>query len=144
MKNFAPTRVRLTANSLESDLRAAYVSRGFSRVRFNALRDLQHSNASIISPAAMNLNEFLKQAGDHGSGVGAHAETSSPSDAPPSFEVRTIDGARTKTLDAILDAFAEAWHFPQRFMHNHNRDAFDDWMRDFDNLTNPALDKQPI
>ncbi len=74
MKNFAPTRVRLTANSLESDLRAAYVSRGFSRVRFNALRDLQHSNASIISPAAMNLNEFLKQAGDHGSGVGAHAE----------------------------------------------------------------------
>lgn len=89
----------------------------------------------------MNLNEFLSQAGRRGPCVGVHAEISSPLMVPAGIEIRTIDGARTKTLDALFDAFAEAWHFPAYFVHN--RDAFDDWMRDFDNLTNPALDKPP-
>jgi Barstar (barnase inhibitor) len=72
----------------------------------------------------MNLEEFLSQAADHGPCVGVHAETRSPLEAPAGVEVRTIDGAQTKTLDALFDAFAEVWHFPPRFARN--RDAFDD------------------
>jgi hypothetical protein len=70
MKNFAPTRVRLTANSLESDLRAAYVSRGSRAFASMPSATCNIPTPPILSPAAMNLNEFLKQAGDHGSGVG--------------------------------------------------------------------------
>ncbi|MCV7146271.1 barstar family protein [Mycobacterium riyadhense] len=55
--------------------------------------------------------------------------------------MRTIAGARTKTLDALFDAFAEAWHFPPWF--GRNRDAFDDCMRDFDNLINTSTGKPP-
>jgi hypothetical protein len=32
---------------------------------------------------------------------------------------------------------------PTPICAHHSKDAFDDWMRDFDNLTNPALDKPP-
>jgi hypothetical protein len=89
----------------------------------------------------MNLAEFLLQAGGHGPCVGVHAETLRPLTVPASIEIRIIDGAHTKTLDTLFDAFGDAWHFPPHFVHN--RDAFDDWMRDFDNLTNLALDKPP-
>ena len=89
----------------------------------------------------MNLEEFLAQAADHGPCVGVHSETPSPLKVPAGVEVRIIDGARTKTLEGLSDAFAEAWHFPQPFAHN--RDAFDDWMRDFDNLINTASGKPP-
>ncbi|WP_186245122.1 barstar family protein [Mycobacterium simulans] len=61
--------------------------------------------------------------------------------APAGVEVRTIDGAHTKTLDALFDAFAEAWHFPPWF--GRNRDAFNDFMRDFDNLLNTSTGKPP-
>jgi hypothetical protein len=91
----------------------------------------------------MNLDEFLSEAGRHGPCVGVHAEISSPPAVPAGIEVRIIDGSRTNTLDALFDAFAEVWHFPPRFAHNHNKDAFNDWMRDFDNLTNLARDKPP-
>jgi hypothetical protein len=90
----------------------------------------------------VNLDEFLSQAGDRPC-VGVHAETPGSLAVPASIEVRIIDGARTNTLYALFDAFAEVWHFPPRFAQHHNNDAFDDWMRDFDNLTNPALDKPP-
>src|SRR5215469_7341515 len=89
----------------------------------------------------MNLHEFLSEAGRHGPCVGVYTEISSPLDVPAGIEVRTIDGARTNTLDTLFDTFGDAWHFPPHFVHNRN--AFNDWMRDFDNLTNPALDKPP-
>lgn len=89
----------------------------------------------------MNLDEFLAQAAEHGPCVGVHPETPSPLAPPAGVEVRTIAGARTKTLDALFDAFAEAWHFPPWF--GRNRDAFDDCMRDFDNLINTSTGKPP-
>ncbi|HEV7582024.1 MAG TPA: barstar family protein [Mycobacterium sp.] len=46
-----------------------------------------------------------------------------------------------KTLDALFDAFAKVWDFPPWFGHNYA--AFDDFMRDLDNLTNKALEKRP-
>jgi RNAse (barnase) inhibitor barstar len=58
---------------------------------------------------------------------------------PAGFEVRTIDGVHNKNLDALFDASAEAWHFPPWF--GRNRDAFDDVMRDLDNMVNTATDK---
>jgi barstar (barnase inhibitor) len=88
----------------------------------------------------MNLAEFLLQAGNRGPCVGV---TSLPLIPPAGIEFRTVNGTDVTTLDTLFDAFAEAWHFPPRFKHNHNKDAFNDWMRDFDNLTNPALDKPP-
>jgi Barstar (barnase inhibitor) len=97
----------------------------------------------MTSATTMNLEEFLVQAGDHGPCVGVHASTPSPLILPAGVELRTVNGARITTQDTLFDAFAEAWHFPPRFAHNHSKDAFNDWMRDFDNLTNPALDKPP-
>lgn len=73
--------------------------------------------------------------------MGVHPETPSPLVAPVGVEVRTIDGAHTKILDALFDAFAEAWHFPPWF--GRNRDAFNDCMRDFDNLINTSTGKRP-
>jgi hypothetical protein len=55
------------------------------------------------------------------------------------FEIRTIDGAHTRNRDALYDAFAEAWHFPPWF--GRNMDAFDDVMRDLDNMVNTATGK---
>jgi hypothetical protein len=91
----------------------------------------------------MKLEEFLAQAADRGPCVGVHLATPSQLVGAPDIEVRTFDGAHIQTLDALYDGFAKAWLFPAGFAHNRNKDAFDDWMRDFDNLTNPALDKPP-
>ncbi|WP_197521274.1 barstar family protein [Mycobacterium sp. E787] len=55
---------------------------------------------------------------------------------PDGFELRKIEGSRTKTRDALYDAFAEAWHFPPWF--GRNMDAFDDVMRDLDNMVTTA------
>ena len=88
----------------------------------------------------MNLDEFLSQAGDHGPCVGIH-ETSTAVRPPAGVELRTIDGAHTKTLDALFDAFAEAWHFPPWF--GRNKDAFNDFMRDLDNMVNTATGRPP-
>ncbi|WP_292981730.1 barstar family protein [Mycobacterium sp.] len=60
---------------------------------------------------------------------------------PVGFELRTIDGAQIRTLDALYDAFAEAWHFPPWFGRNSH--AFDDFMRDLDNMINTASGKPP-
>jgi hypothetical protein len=89
----------------------------------------------------MNLDAFLAQAGNHGPCVGIHAETSSPVVAPAGIELRLIDGTSTKTLDALFDAFAQAWHFPPWF--GRNKDAFNDFMRDLDNMINTATGKPP-
>lgn len=89
----------------------------------------------------MNLDEFLARAGDHGPCVGIHPEASSPVMPTTGMELRTIEGAHTKTLDALFDAFAEAWHFPPWF--GHNAHAFDDFMRDLDNTVNTATGRPP-
>ncbi|WP_375481542.1 barstar family protein [uncultured Mycobacterium sp.] len=56
-------------------------------------------------------------------------------------ELRTIDGAHTKTLDALYDAFAEPRHFPPWVGPNSR--AFDDFMRDLDNMVNIATEGPP-
>ena len=89
----------------------------------------------------MNLDEFLAQAGYHGPCVGIHPATSSPVVPPAGVELRSIDGAHTKTVNALFDAFAEAWHFPPWF--GRNASAFDDFMRDLDNMVNTATGRPP-
>jgi hypothetical protein len=91
----------------------------------------------------MNLDEFLLQAADRGPCVGVHTVTPSSLVPPVGVELRIVNGAHITTLDDLFDAFADVWRFPPRFAQHHNKDAFDDWMRDFDNLTNPTLDKPP-
>ncbi len=86
----------------------------------------------------MNLEEFLRAAGDHGPCVGLLL-TPAPSTPPDGVEFRSVDALHIGTLDGLFDAFAEAWDFPDSFVISRNRDAFNDWMRDFDNLTNPSL-----
>jgi hypothetical protein len=89
----------------------------------------------------MNAEEFISQAAGLGPCVGIAAETASPFVPPAGFEIRTIDGSRTKTREAIFDAFAEVWHFPPWF--GRNMDAFDDFMRDLDNMIDTAMGKPP-
>jgi Barstar (barnase inhibitor) len=89
----------------------------------------------------VNLDEFLSQAGDHGPCVGIHPAASTALAPPAGVELRTIDGAHTKTLYALYDAFAEAWHFPPWFGRNSH--AFDDFMRDLDNMVNTATGRPP-
>jgi Barstar (barnase inhibitor) len=78
----------------------------------------------------VDVDEFLRQAAGRGPCVGVRPE--SPLARLPGVEVRSVEGSRTKTLDGIYDAFAEAWEFPQWF--GRNADAFDDFMRDLDNM----------
>jgi hypothetical protein len=47
----------------------------------------------------------------------------------------------TQTLDALFDAFAEAWHFPPWF--GRNGAAFDDFMRDLHNMIEASMRKPP-
>ena len=89
----------------------------------------------------MNLDKFLLQAVDGGPCVAVHLETPSPLLPSAGVEFRTVDGVHAKTLDALFDACAKVWDFPPWFGHNYA--AFDDFMRDLDNLTNKALEKRP-
>ena len=89
----------------------------------------------------MNLEEFLGHAGDFGPCVGIRPEAPIASTLPVGYELRTIHGLCTKTLGALYDSFAEVWHFPPWF--GRNMDAFDDFMRDLDNMINTADGKPP-
>ena len=97
----------------------------------------------MSSPTTMQFGGFLSQAIGHGPCVAVHSQKNSALVPPVGFEVRAVDGARMNNLEALFDAFAEAWHFPPSFAYHRSGGAFDDWMRDFDNLTNPALDRPP-
>ena len=89
----------------------------------------------------VNLDKFLLQTVEGGPCVAVHLETPSPLSPSAGVEFRTVDGMHAKTLDALFDAFAKVWDFPPWFGHNYA--AFDDFMRDLDNLTNKALEKRP-
>ncbi len=91
--------------------------------------------------STVNLDEFLLQTGGHGPCVGLHSQTLTPAARQAGVELRTVDGARTRTLEALFDAFAEAWHFPPWFGRNMN--AFNDFMRDLDDMINTASGKPP-
>lgn len=95
-----------------------------------------------IGRQPMTLEEFLRAAGGHGPCAGLLL-TPAPSTPPDGVEFRSVDAQHITNLDALFDVFAEAWSFPARFANNHSRDAFDDWMRDLDNLTNPSLTDPP-
>ncbi len=88
----------------------------------------------------MKIDDFLSEAGDHGRCVAVHSLASAIA-LPSGVELRTIDGAQTRTVNSLYDAFAEAWHFPAWFGRNSH--AFDDFMRDLDNMINTASGKQP-
>jgi len=90
----------------------------------------------------MTLEEFLQAAGGHGPCVGLLL-TPAPSTPPDGVEFRSVDAQRVTTLDALFDVFAEVWNFPASFTRYRNRDAFNDWIRDLDNLTNPSLSDPP-
>lgn len=89
----------------------------------------------------MNLDKFVLGAADHEPCVGVHGPVPSPLVPPAGVELRTVDAAHMKTLDALFDAFAKAWHFPPWFGRNMN--AFNDFMRDLDNMINAAEGKPP-
>jgi hypothetical protein len=89
----------------------------------------------------VNLDEFVLGSAGHAACVGVHLPTPSPLVLPAGVEVRTVDGAHIETLDALFDAFAEVWHFPPWF--GRNAAAFDDFMRDLDNMINTAEGKPP-
>ncbi|WP_156747936.1 barstar family protein [Mycobacterium sp. E3198] len=89
----------------------------------------------------MNLDEFVSGAAGHDACVGIHAPIPSPLVPPLRVELRTVDAAHMRTLNTLYDVFAEAWHFPPWF--GRNMDAFNDFMRDLDNMINTAEGKPP-
>jgi hypothetical protein len=89
----------------------------------------------------VKIDKFLLQALDGPSCVAIRLELQSPLLPPVGVEFRTVCGANAKTLDALFDAFAKVWNFPPWFGRNYA--AFDDFMRDLDNMTNKALEKPP-
>lgn len=54
--------------------------------------------------------------------------TASPSLFGTGLAARRVDGARMRSVAAVLDSLASAWGFPAHF--GRNRDALDDCMRD--------------
>jgi hypothetical protein len=89
----------------------------------------------------MNLTEFASGAGADGPCVGVNSRTHETLELPAGFELRTVEGERTKTVDALYDAFADVWHFPPWF--GRNASAFDDFMRDLDNMIEVSDGKPP-
>jgi Bacterial self-protective colicin-like immunity/Barstar (barnase inhibitor) len=89
----------------------------------------------------VNLEEFLLRAAGRGPCVAVNTTPAAPLVPAPGVELRTMDAGRIVTLDTLFDAFAKAWDFPPQFAQYRNRDAFNDWMRDLDNLTNISLSK---
>ena len=87
----------------------------------------------------MNLTDFVAEAAGCGPCVGVHPQISSPLAPPDRVELRTISAAHATTLDGLFDAFAEAWDFPPWF--GRNGGAFDDFMRDWDNMIDAAQGK---
>lgn len=90
-----------------------------------------------MSGHSRTIGEFLTDAGRGGPAVGlttdALSVTSLPDSVADSYEVRVVDGDRLRSLPLLYAEFAEAWGFPSSF--GKNKDAFDDAMRDLDNLT---------
>lgn len=62
---------------------------------------------------------------------------------PAGVEVRIVVGSRMRTLDGVYDEFAKAWSFPTYF--GHNKDAFDECMRELDDyaIAEVGLDEPP-
>jgi hypothetical protein len=89
----------------------------------------------------VHLQELSSPSSPDGPCIGILEESAVPFVLPARFELRTIDGSRTKTCDAIYDAFADVWHFPPWF--GRNASAFDDFMRDLDNMIEVADGKPP-
>ncbi|WP_277622323.1 barstar family protein [Mycobacterium sp. IEC1808] len=89
----------------------------------------------------MKLDEFVSGTAGHEACVGIVAPLPSSLAPPIGVELRTVDGATMETLDALFDGFAKAWHFPPWFGRNMN--AFNDFMRDLDNMINTAEGKPP-
>ncbi|MEE4022136.1 barstar family protein [Gordonia sp. PKS22-38] len=76
-------------------------------------------------------DRFLTDAGRDGPVVGVVVGDRTPDDAA-GVVVRRVDGREMPTIATMLDEFARAWQFPEHF--GHNRDAFDDCMRDLDGM----------
>jgi hypothetical protein len=89
----------------------------------------------------VNLDQFLSQAGARGPCAAICSDEFSRVTAPPGVELRFVDGTQIQTLDALFSAFAEAWHFPPWF--GRNKDAFNDFMRDLDNMVSVATGRPP-
>ncbi|MGV9670276.1 MULTISPECIES: barstar family protein [unclassified Gordonia (in: high G+C Gram-positive bacteria)] len=93
-----------------------------------------------MSGDSRTIDEFLSDAGRGGPAVGlitdALSVTSLPSSVADSYEVRVVDGDHLRSLPQLYAAFADGWGFPSSF--GKNKDAFDDAMRDLDNLTADA------
>lgn len=80
------------------------------------------------------LSEFISAAGRFGPFAGV-LPGPRLSWVPQNLVVRSVDADRMGTLGDLFDEFARAWGFPDHF--GHNKDAFDDCMRDLD-ATVPA------
>ena len=100
------------------------------------------SRTALWAQRTMHLEEFPGQASDVGPCVGIHSEVPMAPTLPSAgYKLRTMHGLCTKTLGALYASFAKAWHFPPWF--GRNMDAFDDFMRDLDNMINTASGKPP-
>lgn len=99
------------------------------------------SSDPILTAQAMDLDKFLQHAAEGGPCVGVHVAAQYPLVAPRAVEVRTVDGSQMQTVDALYDVFAKAWDFPAWF--GRNADAFDDFMRDLDNMVSAGPGRLP-
>ncbi|MXP23813.1 hypothetical protein GIY30_20970 [Gordonia sp. HNM0687] len=75
------------------------------------------------------VGQFLSGARRDGPVVGVVDEDRCPA-LPDDVRLRHVDGRAMPSISSLLDEFARAWGFPDHF--GHNRDAFDDCMRDLD------------
>ncbi|MFZ2242646.1 MAG: barstar family protein [Gordonia amarae] len=86
-----------------------------------------------LMDSPISLRQFLINATHDGPPIGLLGSAHMPAPGRR-FAVRTVDAAEMTTLSGLFSAFAQAWEFGDSF--GHNKDAFDDCMRDLDG---PAL-----
>jgi len=91
--------------------------------------------------ADLTLEEFLLGTLAGGPCVGITTPRPRHVTPPSGVEIRDVAGARTTTSSGLMDAFAEAWHFPSWFGRNWN--AFNDFICDLNDMVNAATGRPP-
>lgn len=85
---------------------------------------------SIRRDTSEPLWQFIIDAGKSGPVLGLRYPGAGRIRLPREVAVRSVDARDMTTVNGVLDEFARAWDFPDYF--GHNKDAFDECMRDLD------------
>ncbi len=97
---------------------------------------------ALSAPRKVNPNEFISGKPASTDRASVYIPTClSVTDTSSRLRASDHPGIAHENVGGLSDALAEVWHFPPWF--GRNIDAFDDFMRDLDNMIDTASGKPP-